>query len=301
MSWGNFYILRNVSILIAIISVLEYNKLIAESDMLRKWNRIKWEMSMSFFIISLKQKLNYRWDIIFSIINILLVTVITIFLWKYIYRDSIVQREYMICYTILSSCISLFYTTAISDRIAEKVYKGTFVVDLIRPIDFLKINYLQVMGEVAASVLEKGIPVLVILGLWYHNCFKMIQLTAALAGVMALLSAFILHMNLFAVIGFLSFKFFEVWPFNRLLRDTIRFFSGAFIPLALFPGWLYGVTKFLPFQYLYSFPIRLILGDVDIRQVWIGFFVLIFWIVVSSMVLLWFYKRAIRKCVVQGG
>ena len=79
---------------------------------------------------------------------------------------------------------------------------------------------------------------------------------------------------------FLSFYFYEIWPFKRLMNDTIRFFSGAFIPLSLFPKWLKGITDILPFRYLYSFPIEIILSRKENISLTNGFFSLLIWDVI---------------------
>lgn len=256
---------------------------------------------MSYFGISVKKVLNYRWNVFFSVVSILMTTAAMIFLWKYIYRDQEEMQQYMIVYAILSSLISFVYSNRCSYCIAEKVYKGTFAVDLLRPIHFLKLNFMEVTGEIAANALIKGVPVTAVLFSAYWSLIREISPVYAMLGVLAVFLSFLFYMMLYSTIGFLSFWFYEIWPFNRLMNDTIRFLSGAVIPVALFPSWLAVPIRFLPFRYLYSFPIELILKGSQCEKVGMNFGILIVWDLVIAVLMMAVYKRALYQCVVQGG
>lgn len=256
---------------------------------------------MSYFWISIKKLLNYKWYVLFSIISIFLTTATIIFLWSYIYRDHEEMRQYMTVYAILSTLLSMVYPGWCSGGIAYKVYKGTFAVDLLRPIHFLKLNFMEIMGEIAAGLIVKGIPAACILFGLYWRFVKNIRPIYALLGIGAIFLAFLFYMMLYAAIGFLAFWFYEIWPFVRLMDDTIRFFSGSVIPIALFPSWLLVPMKILPFQYLYSFPIELILKGNQCENIGQNFVTLLVWDAVIAAVMFFVYKRALFRCVVQGG
>lgn len=256
---------------------------------------------MSYFRISIKKALHYKWHNVYSIMGSLLYLAVTILLWKYIYRENAQMQRYMTVYAVLSNLISLIYSNRYADSIADKVYKGTFAVDLLRPISFLKLNLTEVSGEIVAGFLVRGIPMGAILFYIYRELLKDIDLIYALLGIAALVLAFLFHMMVFTMIGFLSFRFYEIWPFNRLMNDTIRFFSGSFIPIALFPAWLQLPVRLMPFRYLYSFPIELILDGSRCENIGLNFMILIVWNVVMAAAMLFTYRRVLFHCVVQGG
>lgn len=256
---------------------------------------------MGYFLISMKKTLNYRWHVFFSVVSILLMAWTNIFLWGYIYRGNEEMQQYMTVYVILSHLLSLLYTSRFSECISDKVYKGTFAIDLLRPIHFLKLNFIEVTGEAVAGLIIKGIPAAVVLFAVYRQLICKIRPLYALLGAAAICLAFLLYMMLYTILGLLSFWFYEVWPFNRLMNDTIRFLSGSVIPIALFPAWLSWPIRILPFRYLYSFPIELVLkggGGSDIGKNFAG---LLGWDILLAAVMLIVYKRALLRCVVQGG
>ena len=256
---------------------------------------------MSYFGISIKKMLHYRWHNVFSIMASLLSTVSIIFMWQYIYRRNMEMREYMTVYAILSSLISLLYSDRYANCIENKVYKGTFAIDLLRPVSFLRLNFSEAVGETAAELIVRGIPICLILFGNYWGLVRMIDPVYALLGILAVFLAFLFHMMLFTVIGFLAFRFYVIWPFCRLMNDTIRFFSGCFLPIALFPAWMQTPVRLMPFQYMYSFPIEVILKGRECEGMGLHFAVLIVWDIVMAAIMLLAYRRSLLRCVVQGG
>lgn len=256
---------------------------------------------MSYFSISIKKILHYRWNNAFYIMGSLLSAFSIIFLWQYIYRANMEMRQYMTVYAILSKLISLLYSARFANCVADKVYKGTFAVDLLRPMHFLRLNFMEVTGEMAAEMIVRGIPICIVLFSGYWGLIRNIDPIYMLLGMAAVFLAFLFYMMLFTVIGFLAFRFYEIWPFNRLMNDTIRFFSGSFIPIALFPAWMQMPVRLMPFQYLYSFPIEVILKGSGCENIGLNFAILILWDIVIAAVMIFVYRRALFRCVVQGG
>lgn len=73
------------------------------------------------------------------------------------------------------------------------------------------------------------------------------------------------------------------------------------MPLALFPGWLQTVSKFLPFSYLYSFPINLLLGNVSSTEIVTNITIMCGWLLGWMGVFGLLFRRAVNAFVVQGG
>lgn len=256
---------------------------------------------MSYFLMSFKNSIVYRSSVIFSIIGSIIWMLISMALWTFVYQHDAAQIHYMITYVILSQIIGMFYSGGMSDAIAGKVHSGDFALDLIRPVNFLVIEYGRLLGTICSSILLRGIPVvLVFLPVLIRNApFHSVGYIAC--AVLAVILSHFLYIVIYSLIGFMSFTLFEVWPFNRLMNDTIRLLSGSFIPLALFPDWLGGIAKALPFRFMYSFPIELMIGDVPPTEIGQNFAILVLWLAGLGALLMLTYKRSVNRCVVQGG
>ncbi len=256
---------------------------------------------MSYFLISFKNSVVYRFSVVFSIIGSIIWMLISMALWTFVYQHNADQIHYMITYVILSQMIGMFYSGGMSDAITGKVHSGDFALDLIRPVDFLAMEYTRLLGTICSSILLRGIPVvLVFLPVLIRNA-QFNGIGYVLCAVFAVLCSHVLYIVIYSLIGFMAFTFFEVWPFNRLMNDTIRLLSGSFIPLALFPKWLGTIADILPFRFMYSFPIELLIGDVGWGEIVQNFLLLGGWLIALAALLLLTYKRSINKCIVQGG
>ena len=256
---------------------------------------------MEYFWISFKNAFVYRVQVIFGIISAFLIVWTTIALWNYVYIHNGDMQENMVIYTILANIIGLCYSNIISNQIAEKVYKGSFAIDLLRPVNFIRINFQQAFGTMMANIIIKGMPLSFMLFLLYGRYMFRIKIKYLGISFLVIACAIILYMEIYAIIGFMAFRLYEIWPINRLMNDTIRLFSGAFIPLQLFPGVLRNIAHVLPFRYLYSFPIELLLyGNTKVSMIR-DISNMLIWVIICGVLLGFVYKAAIKKSVVQGG
>ena len=253
---------------------------------------------MHFFSISFKNSLVYRWSVLFSIIGSILFIAINIMLWRFLYQNNPDMVSYMTRYTIFSNIIAMFYTRGIANRIGDKVSSGAFVTDLIKPVNIFSMSWQMELAGIASNFLLRGLPVIIVyipllvINTGYYNIP---------AVILAIILGHLLFLLIYSVLGFSAFILIEIWPFGRLLDDTIRLLAGGFIPIAILPGFIRSIANGLPFQYLYSFPLELLLGKADISKLLQNFAILAIWICVFAFINVLMYRLALRKAVVQGG
>lgn len=110
-----------------------------------------------------------------------------------------------------------------------------------------------------------------------------------------------LYMLIFTVIGMSAMVFLEIWAIQRIIRDVIQFLSGSFIPLSLFPDALFQMNQFLPFRFLFSFPLELMLNERKLSEQVENFSVLSAWLIFFAVFVWWLERRLTAKLIVQGG
>ena len=219
-------------------------------------------------------------------------------LWRFLYRNDADMIAYMTKYTIISNIIAMFYTRGIASRIGDKVATGAFVTDLIRPINLFTMSWQMELAGICSKFLMQGLPVILIylpflvVNTGYYNIHIVL---------LAIVSGHILFLLIYSLLGFSAFILIEIWPFGRLLDDTIRLLAGGFIPLMLLPAFLGNIAYALPFRFLYSFPLELLFGKADMSKLAENFMILIVWIAVFALLNMLMYKQALKKAVVQGG
>ena len=195
-------------------------------------------------------------------------------------------------------CVILYQEKLLQEN---KLILETKLSELIKPMNFMLIQYLQLLGQICSIVLLRGGSVAIIFLPVLIQNLKVKSAIYVLFAILAIICGHFLYIILYSIIGFLAFYFYEVWPFQRLMEDTIRFLSGSFIPLALFSGFFEKVVYALPFRFMFSFPIEIILGSESIAQIKHNFFILTIWMIIFSILLIIVMRRAVNKCVVQGG
>lgn len=222
-------------------------------------------------------------------------------LWIYLYRDSREMTEYMIMYTVLSNVISLFYLNRIAQLIGDKITDGSITVDLMKPCPFLYANYMQCLGNLAADFLLKGLPIILFFGFFLVRYADQIIVKQIPAALLAVVMGHFLYMLIFTVIGMSAMVFLEIWAIQRIIRDVIQFLSGSFIPLSLFPDVLFRINQFLPFRFLFSFPLELMLNERKLSEQIENFSVLSVWLIFFIFLVWWMERRLTAKLIIQGG
>jgi ABC-2 type transport system permease protein len=253
-------------------------------------------IDLRYAFINLKNQFAYKWAIVFSVFSSILSIWITIQIWEYLYRNDSNKIEYMIGYVVLSNVISLFYCRGIGTRIAERVRTGMISLDLLKPINVFFMNWQLEIGRVISDVLLKGIPILLVFGLFIN-----IRIMNFVLGVLAVVIGHIICTLIYSALGFLSVVLYDIWPFQRFVDDTIRLFGGSFLPIGILPLGLSRICKILPFRFMYSFPIEVILNNSLSEKLVQDYIIGIIWVVALALLNKTIYHITINKIVIQGG
>ncbi len=253
----------------------------------------------AFSSIAFKNAFAYRTATFLSIFGSVFSILAQIAIWHYIFRNDAEMIRYMMAYVVIAQILSIFLNNNISARIGDKVTSGEFAVDLLKPVDPTLSFFSTSLGTTLAQLVNRGLLVI----LAFSPFLTRIDLDIArilLAAAVCILG-YLMANIIYLIIGYFSIVVFEIWPYSRLMNDTIRLFAGGVIPLAFFPGWLAEISKFLPFHFLYSFPIRIILGDISQTEIYQYGLLMISWTILLYGLLRLTYRKVIQHTVIQGG
>ena len=253
---------------------------------------------MAFLIVAFKARITYRSSALFAMASSIIEIFIKLALWIYLYRDSQDMIEYMIMYTVLSNVISLFYIDRITRMIGDKITDGSITVDLMKPYHFIFSNYMQCLGELLANILLKGLPIILVFSVSLYKYADSIVVKQLPAALLAIVMGHFLYVLIFIIIGMSAMAFLEI---QRIIRDIIQVLSGAFIPLSLFPDALYRINLFLPFRFLFSFPLELMLNECTPSAMLENFRILSIWLILLVMLVCALEKYLTKRLIVQGG
>jgi ABC-2 type transport system permease protein len=206
------------------------------------------------------------------------------------------MRTYILVSYAVNALLS-FYTEA---RIVNTIRTGAVSVELVRPIDFLAAQLAQALGAAAIEGLLSTIFAL-ILGIFLLDVAPPSSPEAAIFFLISVVLGFLVKFLLGYLTALLAF-----WTLNGIgllwARQAVtNIFSGAIIPLALFPGWLKTLALALPFQAIISTPLEIYLGDTQGVAVAEALVVQLGWIAGLWLLARWLWGPCVRSLRIQGG
>lgn len=255
-------------------------------------------IKMNYFRIMLKQKLVYRWELIFRVLGTVLYVFLCMYLWRYLYKGNDEMISYMVRYTVLANITGSFYDREIMNFWSDKIKTGDHILALIRPANLFLLGWQQEIAAVLTNLIIRGVPL----------CFIYLFFSAGdisgknwLMFSGTLILSHILFVMIYSSIGMLAYIIVEVWPISRFVDDTIRLAGGSFIPLFLLPDSVRRIAEMLPFKYLYSFPLRLLLEEMNVREAAAEIGLMLMWIAVFAICNRTIYQAAMKRAVMNGG
>jgi ABC-2 type transport system permease protein len=185
-------------------------------------------------------------------------------------------------------------------EIAERIRTGDVVTDLYRPLDFQAYWLAQDLGRAAFHAVFRGIPPFIV---------GAVAFDLRLPGSAGVWAAFLCSAALAAVVSFglrfvVNLSAFWLLDVRGTLQITMAVWlllSGITLPLVLFPDWLEGVARALPFAAMVQVPVEVFLGKrsgLGLVGALAGQAAWALALVGAGRVLL---AAAVRRLVVQGG
>jgi len=263
-----------------------------------KTNKYSQSKLIGVIKIALKNEIAYRLDFVIWACLLPLFVIVYYFLWKSIfsYSSQTVIRgftfEALISYYVISMVVSMFAHTSIDRQIAKRVRSGNLLVDLIKPITFIRIKFYQFLGHKLMNLFVYVIPLLAIgyilinITVTYLNLILFI-ISVALAMILMFLFAF--------TFGMVSFWTTKYEGLSTIRQGISWFLSGGLVPLTFFPAYFQKISYFLPFQYFRYIPTQIFLGHFPLKVTFLMIGAQIVWIAILFAVVKISWRKAIAK------
>lgn len=236
--------------------------------------------------ISMQGQLYYKTSFLLNLLTPLILLVGQYLLWNGLYAQQGgeliggMSQKTMYTYILIAFALNNLLSWSSENTLAREIRTGTVVTRCIRPVSFLS---QAISGMFGGVILQGTVNVfIVILGL---VCLRDYMLSIAWKNVWLFLPCVLLAVvirmmmiEIFSLICFFSTGHLGIVWTRQALTD---FFSGALIPVAMFPLCLQKMTYLTPFPYMIQVPIAVLLGQelpcsmgriYMIQMVWIGIF-----------------------------
>ena len=117
--------------------------------------------------------------------------------------------------------------------------------------------------------------------------------------VLTFICASVLTLFLYSIVGLLSFWVEDINPVFWIVDKAVMILGGSYLPIALFPPFLYKISLFSPFgasQFVTHTVYR------SWQTNWYQFVgIQLFWIILTGLVVYFMFRKAKQKLSVNGG
>lgn len=253
----------------------------------------------TIFKSNLAASLEYRGRLFTWALVELASLVAVVFVWAAIFRtnESVAGYDFtkMLTYYLLVPIMRCFTSIFVSDHLPDKIKNGQISADLMKPFSIAAAMFLN-QSAIKLTQLTIKLPVFVLVGLFFSVSLG-IKLAAGnfFLALGVCLFSYLLHFSLDLLISYFAFWFDDVWSLAHLKSVALHIFGGYSFPLDLLPGGLRGLFGFLPFRFVYYFPVRVAQGMVSGQEFILEFGQLFLWTIgfgVAGQVL---WRRGLKK------
>lgn len=253
---------------------------------------------------TLQQALAYRIMAISSIVSNMFWIVILYHVWQAVFAEQDQLEGFtwnqMQTYILLAYGINAMIGFASASRMIATIRQGDVVIDMIRPINFMRS---QLSYAVGLAILEGAVSFTLTIGVGI--VFLDMQPPASVGyGLLFLVSLPVGFLTKFLFV--FSYSLLVFWVTNPAgINGTqialVNIFAGVLIPIQFLPGWLATIAEWSPLRGIVSTPATIYLGHLEGGRLALVFGAQVAWAILFWLFAEWAWPRAFRAVEIQGG
>lgn len=257
--------------------------------------------------IEIGRLMEYRWNFLFRMAVVSLVPlVVKIYLWSAVFASTAGARiggytgDSMLAYQLWGAVFVLFVEVRTTvDNVSTDIRHGRITRYLLFPISMFEITTCQYVGSLLVQGAGALVGVTAILALTDTMPVHPMSANFWVALAMVGLASLFWYLSHF-VVGLLAFWLEELWTFFVLFQVAARFLAGNPIPIDLFPAWFQSASLFLPFQWIFYAPARLMMSPEPMPELWQGVPILAAWCLAMILVVRVVWRRGLKMYTAAG-
>ncbi|MCM3005404.1 ABC transporter permease [Priestia koreensis] len=225
------------------------------------------------------------------------------FFWAAVFqnRQSVGELTFqsMITYVIIAMTLEAF-VAGVGKTIAQDIKGGNIALELLKPYDYLTKLIWMDFGSKINGFVRSALPIL-LLSFLFLDITKPASLLAGCFFIPSMVAGILIGTQIDLIIGVLAFWTVNIWGLGVLREAIVKFFSGALIPLTLFPGWFQEVSQWLPFQSMIYVPVGIYTGQISGGHILTSFAIQCVWLLAIYVIVRVMWQQAVKRITVFGG
>lgn len=258
---------------------------------------------VEFAIKKFQDNMAYRLDFFMGIINTAMTIAVYLCIYKALYGNATDVDGVSYSMVATNFVITLGLSSAFHYNemfLQDKIRDGSITNEFLKPVSFIFRLLSENIGEGAFKILFHFIPALLFTMLYTKLCPPISVLNLMVMFCSVALGYLILWLISF-IIQTWSFWLFSVWGIITIKNVFVNILAGTLLPLWFMPEALKKVIAVTPFESIYFTPVRIYLGELSGLEILSALAVQIIWIAILGVIAKMFWKKGVKKLVVQGG
>ena len=260
--------------------------------------RSLWEVYVQQFKTTIAVQLQYRASLIIWLIGQILEPLIYIVVWGTVASasggrvGSFTTGEFAAYYIVLMLVNHVTFTWIMWEY-EYRIRHGSLSFALLRPVHPI---HADIADNVSYKLLTMVvmIPTTVVLTIAFRPTFHPIG-WAVVAFVPALALAFVMRFLIEWSLALAAFWTTRITAINQMFFVVMLFLSGQIAPLELMPHPVQVAAAILPFRWVVSFPVELLLGRLTPTEALTGLGVQLVWLALGLAILKFVWSAGVRQ------
>lgn len=173
------------------------------------------------------------------------------------------------------------------------VQRGDLSGQLLLPVHPVHVDMARWVGFSLFRAVT-WLPIGAVLLLVYEPDFDT-SVVQILAFVVSLAPAFVMRTLFNDIVGMTAFWFVSIAAIDFLSRIPEMLLSGRLVPPELLPDWAQSLSRVLPFEWGFAFPIRVLIGPISNVEIVQGLTVQLIWTGALWLLMQLIWRRGVRR------
>jgi ABC-2 type transport system permease protein len=236
--------------------------------------------------------------VVWALIELLTVAS-AVFFWLAVYRTQGEVGNYqlsdMLAYYLLVPFVGSITYVHLSSSFPKKIKDGQISTDLLKPFNLSISLFLKSISSMILKQTTKLPIIFITMTVFFSFVRFNWSLKNILLGLVVCVFSFMLHFVIDLCMSYLAFWMDDIWSFEHLKLVALMIFGGMTFPLSLLTGKLQWFFSFLPFRFIYFFPISVIQGMVSIDKLATEIFTIIAWTLFFYIISRFLWREGLKK------
>ena len=258
-----------------------------------------WELAKSQIKVDIAY-ISLHWT---SMCSGILKVFLLFYFWKAVYanRSTINEMNFstMITYVIIALMLES-YVSGVGNNLSRGIKNGEIANELLKPYHYLDKLVSLDIGFKISNLIRISFPMFLISVLVLRVELPGSPVSLFLFLISALFGVLI-GTQLDLLIGILAFWTTNTWGIKILRDSIIKFFSGALVPLTLFPQWFQIIGDYLPFKHMIFIPVSIYVGQFNTHESINCLLFQFLWLILLFSIVRIVWMLSIRKITIFGG